>query len=199
MSSKLKKNFTLRMSSLFYFREKFQMNRIQDLPGEFLCNLAKSYLSREDLVNLCDSSPYFDFLRLYLPEILELKGESFTVKGPSYSNEHRVYLLSPVINHQRVRRITMSYRWKQGWGNSKGMLWMDVVRNGVTIASSYKDFFDCAPQEWETEDVVISSHVVDKIRKGDVLQFMRYVGWGLGRRGALSVEDFSAKIELLNF
>ena len=76
---------------------------------------------------------------------------------------------------------------------------MDVVRNGVTIASSYRDFFDCAPQEWETEEVVISSHVVDKIRKGDVLQFLRYVGCGLERRGALSVEDFSSRIELLKF
>ena len=178
-------------------------NRIQDLPGEFLCNLAKSYLSHEDLVNLCDSSPSFNFLRLYLPEILELKGEPFTVKGPCFSEEHQLYFLSPVIDHKRVRRITMSYRWKQGWGNSKGMLWMEVVRNGVTIASSYKDFFDLPPQEWETEEVVISNNVVDKIRKGDVLKFMRYVGYclegRLSRRGALSVEDFCAKIELLKF
>ena len=91
---------------------------------EFLCNLAKSYLSREDLVNLCDSSSHFGFLRLYVPDILELKGEPFTVKGLNYSKEHQIYFLSPVIDNQRVRRITMSYRWKQGWGNSKGMVWM---------------------------------------------------------------------------
>ena len=111
------------------------MGGILHLPEEFLCNLAKSYLPREDLVNLCDSSSHFDFLRLYVPDILELKGEPFTVKGLNYSKEHQIYFLSPVIDNQRVRRITMSYRWKQGWGNSKGMLWMDVVRNGVTIAS----------------------------------------------------------------
>ena len=106
------------------FQKKIKMGGILHLPEEFLCNLAKSYLPREDLVNLCDSSSHFDFLRLYVPDILELKGEPFTVKGLNYSKEHQIYFLSPVIDNQRVRRITMSYRWKQGWGNSKGMVWM---------------------------------------------------------------------------
>ena len=93
----------------------------------------------------------------------------------------------------------MSFRWKdQGYGNRKGMLWIELLRGSEIIASSYDDFQALAPHKEETREVVIKDHpVVDKIRKGDVLQFMRNVGGGGGH--SLTVEDFKVTLELIKF
>ena len=92
----------------------------------------------------------------------------------------------------------MSFRWKdQGYGNRKGMLWIELLRESEIIASSY-DVSSLAPHEEETREMVIKDHpVVDKIRKGDVLQFMRNVGGGGGH--SLTVEDFKVTLELIKF
>ena len=66
------------------------------------------------------------------------------------------------------------------------------------IATSIDDFHFLAPHEEETQEIVIKDHpVVDKVRKGDVLQFMRNVGGGGGH--SLTVDDFNVKLELIKF
>ena len=172
---------------------------LTDIPDAYLSNLARRYLPPADLVNLCDSHSNFEFLKLYLPEYLELEGERFMKRGPRDGHFcPEPYFLSPVMN-QRVRSIKMSFRWKdQGYGNRKGMLWIELLRGSEIIASSYDDFQALAPHKEETREVVIKDHpVVDKIRKGDVLQFMRNIGGGGGH--SLTVEDFKVKLELIKF
>ena len=172
---------------------------LTDIPDAYLSNLARRYLPPADLVSLCDSHPNFEFLKLYLPEFLELKGENFKKRGPSDGNFcPEPYFLSPVMN-QRVRSVTMSFQWKdQGYGNRKGMLWIELLRGSEVIATSKDDFDILAPHQEETREIVIKDHpVVDKVRKGDVLQFMRNVGGGGGH--SLTVEDFNVKFELIKF
>ena len=172
---------------------------LTDIPEAFLNNLARRYLQPVDLVNLCDTHPNFEFLRLYLPEYLEFRGEKFTKRGPSDGHFcPEKYFLSPVMN-QKVRSITMSFRWKdQGFGNRKGMLWIELMRESEIIATSKDDFHFLAPHQEETREVVIMNHpVVDKIRKGDLLQFMRNVGGGGGH--SLRVDYFNVKLELIKF
>ena len=173
---------------------------LTNVPDAYLSNLARRYLPPADLANLCDSHPNFEFLKLYLPEYLELEGESFN-KHQRPNDEHFCpdpYFLSPVMN-QRVRSLTMSFRWKdQGWGNRKGMLWIELMRDGEMIATSKDDFHFLAPHQEETREVVIKDHpVVDKVRKGDFLQFMRNTGGGGGH--SLKVENFKVTLELIKF
>ena len=101
--------------------------------------------------------------------------------------------------HQRVGSITLTFRWKdQGFGNRKGMLWIDLVREGQLIATSKDDFPTLAPHLEETQEIVIRNHpVVDLIRKGDTINFMRNVGGGGGH--SLSVQEFNAKLELYKY
>ena len=173
---------------------------LTDLPDAYLSNLARRYLLPVDLVNLCDSHPNFEFLKLYLPEYLELEGHQFGLhQGPR--DEHfcpKIYFYSPVMN-QRVRSVTMSFRWKdQGWGNRKGMLWIELMRGREMIATSKDDFHFLAPHQEETHEVVIKDHpVVDKVRKGDKLKFMRNIGGGGGH--SLTVNDFKVTLELIKF
>ena len=172
---------------------------LTNVPDAYLSNLARRYLPPADLANLCDSHPNFEFLKLYLPEYLELEGESFN-KHQRPNDEHFCpdpYFLSPVMN-QRIRSLR-SLRWKdQGWGNRKGMLWIELMRDSKMIATSKDDFNFLAPHEEETREVVIKDHpVVDKVRKGDFLQFMRNVGGGGGH--SLTVEDFKVTLELIRF
>ena len=172
---------------------------LTNVPDAYLSNLARRYLRPEDLVSLCDSHPNFEFLKLYLPEYREIPGESFNKRGPRDGHFcPEPYFLSDVMN-QRVRSLTMSFRWRdQGYGNRKGMLWIELMRDGKMIATSKDDFNFLAPHEEETREVVIKDHpVVDKVRKGDFLQFMRNVGGGGGH--SLTVEDFKVTLELIRF
>ena len=169
------------------------------VPDAYLSNLARRYLRPADLVNLCDSHPNFEFLKLYLPEYLEIPGEPFNKRGPRDGHFcPEPYFLSDVMN-QRVRSLTMSFRWRdQGYGNRKGMLWIELMRDGEMIATSKDDFHFLAPHQEETREVLIKDHpVVDKVRKGDVLQFMRNTGGGGGH--SLKVENFKVTLELIKF
>ena len=107
---------------------------LTDIPDAYLSNLARRYLPPADLVSLCDSHPNFEFLKLYLPEYLELRGENFKKWGPSDGHFcPEPYFLSPVMN-QRVRSVIMSFRWRdQGYGNRKGMLWIELLRDSEVI------------------------------------------------------------------
>ena len=85
-----------------------------------------------------------------------------------------------------------------GYGNRKGMLWIELVRNGTVIASNKDDIGIVAPHHEEFREVEIQNHpVVDLVKKGDVLNFMRNVGGGGGHK--LHVNMFLAKLELKKF
>ena len=78
------------------------------------------------------------------------------------------------------------------------MLWIELVRNGTVIASNKDDIGIVAPHYEEFREVEIQNHpVVDLVRKGDVLNFMRNVGGGGGHK--LHVNMFHAKLELKKF
>ena len=171
---------------------------LPQLPATVLVTIAK-LMAPADLVSLCDSHPQLAFLRLYLPELQDIPGESFRKYGPSDGHFcPELYFTSPVI-HQRVGSITLTFRWKdQGFGNRKGMLWIELVRQGQLIATSKDDFPTLAPHQEETQEIVIRNHpVVDLIRKGDTINFMRNVGGGGGH--SLSVQEFNAKLELYKY
>ena len=168
------------------------------LPDPALVNIAK-HLEPDDLMNFSESHPRFDFLKYYLPEYLDLFGNDINKHGPydgHFEPEH--YFYSPVML-QRVKSITMTFRWKdQGFGNRKGMVWIELLRASEVIATSHEDYHFIAPHEYENKEVVITNHpVVDNIRKGDILEFKINVGGGGGHR--LFLKDFKAKLELLKF
>ena len=86
-----------------------------------------------------------------------------------------------------------------GWGNRKGILWIELIRDKKAIASNVDDMKNIiAPHHEEYKEIEISNHpVVDLAKKGDTLNFMRHIGGGGGHR--LYVNSFNAKLELEKF
>jgi len=168
------------------------------LPDTALIIIAKN-LPTGDLINLCTTNTRFNFLRFYLPDFIDIPGEDLRRWGPSdghFEPEH--YFDSPVMD-LRVRSITMTFKWQdQGYGNRKGMVWIDLVRSGEVIHSSLEAFPNLADHKMKSEEIIISNHpVVDGIRKGDILKFMVNVGGGGGH--SLKIKDFNAKLEVLKW
>ena len=99
----------------------------------------------------------------------------------------------------------MSFRWKdQGYGNRKGMLWVQLMRGDEVVADSREDFPTLAPHVagpigvMEPAATLIKNHsVVNLSRPGDRLRFMVNVGGGGGHQ--LKVRNFKAKVELKKF
>jgi len=102
-------------------------------------------------------------------------------------------LLSPVLS---VRAVFGWY--DQGWGNIKGKLRMDLVREGATLAT-YDEFGielcspaekGCASHGWRNVDLTLGSKhdVVRLAEAGDVYQWYYRVGGGGGHE--LFIRDF---------
>ena len=166
---------------------------LYELPDTALILVAKN-LSPEDLSNLCDVNSRFLFLNKYLPSELEIKGPDFHKYGPNSGHfvpEDYFYGAKMFCG---VRKITMSFVWRdQGYGNRKGMIWMEVMRDGEIISSNMPDDYDSyphiAPHREEHKTIEIDDELtLQNIKKGDILSFRRNIGGGGGH--SLQVENF---------
>ena len=89
---------------------------LMNFPDTSLIIIAQ-YLPAADLVSLCDTHPRFSYLRTYLPEYLELPGEKINRSGPNYGDFiPELYFESPIMN-QRIKKITLSFRWRDQGSN----------------------------------------------------------------------------------
>merc|ERR1712228_51265 len=140
---------------------------ICQLPDLVLEDIAL-FLEPTDIVNLSEASTCFQDLRRLLPKYLPLEGEDFKKYGPGDGCfEPETYFDGPIMC-QKIKSIKLNFRWRdQGYGNRKGQVWVQLIRNGAVVAES---------------------------RKGDHLRFMRNIGGGGGHH--LTVEGFKAVIEL---
>jgi hypothetical protein len=90
-------------------------------------------------------------------------------------------------------RITVEWDWKdQGWGNQKGAMLLQLVRNGAVLFG-----VDLASQpakhEWEHGILEIESgSFIENAQPGDKIQIQRYVGGGGGHE--LFVRNFSIRL-----
>ena len=174
-----------------------------NLPDLALNGIAE-YLEPKDIIHLCDSSPCFADLRRFLPKYLDIKGEDFHKRGPDDGDfEPETYFDGPEMN-QGAYSIKMNFQWKDlGWGNQRGQIWIQLMRNGKVLADTREDYFALAPHmnrgdELEDREVVIRGHpVVDLLERGDRLRFMRNVGGGGGH--SLTVRQFKVQVELKKY
>ena len=118
--------------------------------------------------------------------------------------------------NQGAYSIKMNFKWKDlGWGNQRGQIWIQLMRNGKVLADTREDYFALAPHmnrggnrgrqsfiqfkfALEDREVVIRGHpVVDLLERGDRLRFMRNVGGGGG--DSLTVRHFKVQVELKKY
>ena len=91
----------------------------------------------------------------------------------------------------------------KGYGNRKGEVWIQLIRNGEVLADTREDYPALAPHksdrdEYEEREVVMKGHpVVDLLTQGDRLRFMRNVGGGGGH--SLTVRQFEVQVELKKY
>ena len=177
---------------------------LTELPSLALDIVAQS-LSARDLVSLTESCTSLRYLRKYLPECLHITGQNFKKRGPDDGHFcPEIYFEGPVMV-QRMRSVSMEWDWKdQGFGNRKGMLWVQLVRGEEVMADSLEDYPNLAPHvsgpigRLERQELEIRDHPVLRLsRPGDRLRFMRNIGGGGGHN--LRVNNFKAKIELRKF
>ena len=179
----------------------FPLRQLPDLA----LDLIAQFLIPADLVSLSDSCTRFGYLRKYLPEFQDITGSNFNKRGPQDGHFYpETYFDGPVMA-QKMKSVRMEWEWRdQGYGNRKGMLWVQLVRGDEVLADSREDYPTLAPHVagpiglMESEDVFIKNHsVVNLSRPGDRLRFMISVGGGGGHK--LKLRNFKAKVELKKF
>ena len=171
---------------------------LQGLPDTVLIIIGK-LLSPIDLSNISEVNSRFSFLRNYLPHQIKFGGGDFYERGPHDGHfVPRDYFQSPIM-FSKVKKITMSFDWcDQGYGNRKGMIWVEVIRKGKVIANSMEDedsYEHVAPHREEHKTIEIeNTDLIRGIQKGDILMFRKNVGGGGGH--SLSVKNFICHLEL---
>ena len=179
----------------------FPLKQLPDLA----LDLIAQYLTREDLVSLSETCTRFAYLRKFLPEFQDITGHNLNKRGPEDGHFcPETYFDGPVMA-QRMKSLNMEWEWRdQGFGNRKGMLWVQLVRGEEVLADSLEDFPTLAPHVagpigvMQSEVLLIKNHpVVNLSRPGDKLRFMINVGGGGGHK--LKLRNFKAKVELKKF
>ena len=71
---------------------------------------------------------------------------------------------------QKMKSVRMEWEWRdQGYGNRKGMLWVQLVRGDEVLADSLEDYPTLAPHVagpiglMHSEDILIQNHSVVKL------------------------------------
>ena len=181
--------------------ESFPLKQLPDLALDRIAQ----YLTPEDLVSLSESCTRFVYLRKFLPEFQEITGNNLNKRGPDHGCFcPETYFDGPVMA-QKMKSINMEWEWRdQGYGNRKGMLWVQLVRGEEVLVDSREDFPTLAPHVtgpvgmMKSEVLLIKNHsLVNLSRPGDKLRFMINVGGGGGHK--LKVRNFKAKVELKKF
>ena len=73
-----------------------------------------------------------------------------------------------------------------------------MIRDEEVLADSRVQFYELAPDEYMEREVMIKEHpVVDLLKRGDKLRFMRSVGGGGGH--SLTVRNFKVMVELKRY
>ena len=164
---------------------------LESLPELAILHIAK-YLSFVDLVNLAESSALFAHLQ---PEFQKVKGENFSIHGPRGGHFcPETYFDVPILT-RGLKSVRMRFKWRdQGFGNQKGQVWLQLLKNSVVVADTREDYYCLAPPKLEQRKVLISGHaVIQNAAKGDLLRVMRNVGGGGGHH--LKVRNFRMKIK----
>ena len=197
-----------------------------NLP-DLVLDIIAEYLEPKDILHLLDSCPCFEDFRRFLPKYQEINGEDFRKEqhpnqrdgdGDCDGINPEKYFDGPEMN-QGAKSIKLNFRWKdqvkfqiwsfqlilliflycfQGWGHRKGQVWIQLIRNEEVLVDSRKQFHELAPHEYREREVVIKEHpVVDLLKKGDKIRFMRAVGGGGGH--SLTVKNFKVVVELKRY
>jgi len=151
-----------------------------------------SHLQFEDLVQLASSSQALAHLQ---PRVQEVTEKEFSIHGPYYGDFVPEPYVDVAVITQGLESVWMEFDWKdQGYGNQKGQIWLQLVRDGRVIADSREQYFALAPHnDLERREVEVVEHpVVTLAGKGDVIRVMRNVGGGGGHR--LTVKNFKMRI-----
>ena len=183
------------------YEDIFPLKLLPDLALDIIAQ----FLIPSDLVSLSQSCTRFVYLRKYLPEFQDISGDNFNKRGPQdgcFCPE--IYFDGPVMA-QKMKSLNMEWEWRdQGFGNRKGMLWVQLVRGDEVLADSREDFPTLAPHVagpigmMHPEVLLIKNHsVLNLSRPGDKLRFMISVGGGGGHQ--LKLRNFKAKVELKKF
>ena len=165
---------------------------MDSLPEVVLLRISE-FLAPEDSARLSQTCH-----RLYelLPRFFVMRGEDFSVRGPSYEQSVRhgappeLYFDGPTLR-TGVKNMHLSTRWKdQGWGNLKGEIFVRLMRqvhetpeNFEQIAEKRK-VFGIARHRWSDTRAKLGENeaVVSKAQAGDFYRFMRNVGSGGGHQ-----------------
>ena len=160
------------------------------LPDRILNGIAE-YVSLQDLMSLSQTSRALVHLQ---PAYQYIRKKDFHVKGPDKGSYQPETFFDVPISARGLLSVQMRFRWKdQGYGNRKGHLWLELLRDGVVIADNLEEHGGLAPHEWEDRDVLVSNHdVVRRYQPGDILRVVRNVGGGGGH--ILKVRKFRMRL-----
>ena len=102
-----------------------------------------SHLDFTSCLHLSSSSPALQHLQ---PRHQRVQGEDFSLSGPSDGDfTPETYFDVPVETGGLVR-VAMAWEWKdQGYGNRKGQVWLQLVREGEVVEDSRELLSATAP------------------------------------------------------
>ena len=135
------------------------------LPCLVLDEIA-SKLDFTSLVNLATSSTDLAHLQ---PKEQQVSGEDFSIHQ-DFSDGHfcpKTYFDVEVVTRGLVG-VKMAWEWKdQGWGNQKGQVWLQLVRNNKVLEDNREEYFALAPHIMQRGEVLIDLHpIVTRAKRG---------------------------------
>ena len=129
-----------------------------------------------------------------VPRFLVIKGKDFRIYGPSGGHfAPELYFEGPRLTGP-VKKLFISLTWRdQGWGNTKGDIFLSLMRGSESIATKYAPL-GIAPHKEETASTVLTDDpIVTEAREGDHYKFTRNAGGGGGHQ--LIVKNYKVIVQ----
>lgn len=187
----------MRTSDEIRAAEQHNLNECKFLQlPELVHNLIADHLL-DDVESLSSLRSTGKFMRAITPVVtcegVRIKHGDFSIRGPSSGHwcPEKWFDSPPLL--QPVSWLTMSMKWvDQGFGNKKGQLFLQLVRDNQMVAECRDTFGTCGHRLERAECTLSDSNLLKASQKGDVLRFMRNAGGGGGH--SLKVHDFNCTV-----
>ena len=188
--------------SILFRREKISFNEMSNNAGENILfavpyPVLKKVLEFLPPIDVIHLSQTCKKLNQSLPFYFIITGQDFEKSGPRAGHFCPERWFDGPKLSKYIENIMISMKWKdQRWGNRKGKVWLQIIRNSEMILETEPGLCGLANHSFEEVNIHLTreDNIVKEYKPGDQFRIMRNIGGGGGHR--LFVQNFKLIIKL---